>query len=59
MWTSDIIYALKRFEEDFGNGNTVCIEDMKTGMFGCLIIRYCGHHYIFVAKEDKWVKKEG
>lgn len=58
MWTSDIIYALSRFEEQFGNCNTTCIEDIEIGLFGCLIIRYDNHPYVYVVKEHKWVKRE-
>lgn len=55
MWTSDIIHALTKFEEQFGDGNTICIENITTGIFGHIIIRYGDHSYIFV--EDKWFKR--
>lgn len=57
MWTSDIIHALNRFQEQFNDGNTICIEDVQIGMFGHLIIHYGGHPYVFLAKEDKWFKR--
>lgn len=59
MWTSDIIHALNRFQEQFGDGNTVCIGNIEVGLFGHLIIRYDTYLYVFLVKEDKWFKREG
>lgn len=56
MWTSDIIKALQKFEQQFNESNTACIEDLQITSFGMILINYGGTYYGYSISKEEWVQ---